>query len=242
MGGFRDATPISYFQRKEVIGMATVAAVYTSPAIVDPIKELFTEILPGCRLINIVDDSLIQDVIREGFVTPAVSQRLFYYYSAARETGAQVIFNTCSSVGEVADLARKFFDIPIVKIDESMASQAVQTAKKIGVLATLPTTLAPTVRLVKTQAAQAGQSVNVVEGLAKGAFEALLAKNSERHDQLILEAAEELANRVDAFVLAQGSMARMEETLAKRTGKPVYSSPRSGVLAVKTTLEQMGYK
>jgi Asp/Glu/hydantoin racemase len=96
--------------------------------------------------------------------------------------------------------------------------------------------------LVKTQAAQAGQSVNVVEGLAKGAFEALLAKNSERHDQLILEAAEELANRVDAFVLAQGSMARMEETLAKCTGKPVYSSPRSGVLAVKTTLEQMGYK
>jgi len=145
-------------------------------------------------------------------------------------------------VGEVADLARKFFDIPIVKIDESMASQAVQTAKKIGVLATLPTTLAPTIRLVKTQAAQAGQSVNVVEGLAKGAFEALLAKNSERHDQLILEAAEELANRVDAFVLAQGSMARMEETLAKRTGKPVYSSPRSGVLAVKATLEQMGYK
>jgi hypothetical protein len=90
--------------------MATVAAVYTASAIVDPIKELFAEILPGCRLINIVDDSLIQDVIREGFVTPAVSQRLFYYYSAARETGAQVIFNTCSSVGEVADLARKFFD------------------------------------------------------------------------------------------------------------------------------------
>jgi hypothetical protein len=45
MGGFSDATPISYFQRKEVIDMATIAAIYTSPAIVDPIKELFTEIL-----------------------------------------------------------------------------------------------------------------------------------------------------------------------------------------------------
>ena len=222
--------------------MAIVAAVYTASAIVDSIRGLFAEILPGCRLINIVDDSLIQDVIREGYVTPAVSKRLFYYYSAGKETGAQVIFNTCSSVGEVADSARKFFDIPIVKIDESMASQAVQTAKKIGVLATLPTTLAPTVRLVKAQAAQAGQSVSVVEGLAKGAFEALREKNSERHDQLIFEAAEELANRVDAFVLAQGSMARMEKPLAKRTGKPVYSSPRSGVLAVKAVLEQMGYK
>jgi hypothetical protein len=93
--------------------------------------------------------------------------------------------------------------------------------------------------LVKTQAAQAGQSVNVVEGLAKGAFEALLAKNSERHDRLILEAAEELANRVDAFVLAQGSMARMEASLAKITGKPVFSSPRLGVLEVKAVLERM---
>jgi Asp/Glu/hydantoin racemase len=123
-----------------------------------------------------------------------------------------------------------------------MASQAVQSAKKIGVLATLPTTLAPTVRLVEAQAAHAGQAVSVVEGLAQGAFEALRARNSERHDQLILEAAEALAGRVDAFVLAQGSMARMEGALAKRTGKPVYSSPRSGVLAVKAVLEQMGYK
>jgi hypothetical protein len=39
---------------------------------------------------------------------------------------------------EVVDLARKFFDIPIVKIDESMA--AYSTAKIIS--ATLPTTLA----------------------------------------------------------------------------------------------------
>jgi hypothetical protein len=35
-------------------------------------------------------------------------------------------------------------------------------------------------------------------------------------------------------------MARMEEALAKRTGKPVLSSPRSGVLEVKETLERMG--
>jgi hypothetical protein len=35
-------------------------------------------------------------------------------------------------------------------------------------------------------------------------------------------------------------MARMEEALAKWTGKPVLSSPRRGVLEVRETLERMG--
>ncbi len=218
--------------------MPTVAAIYTAQAIVEPIKELFAEIIPGCRLINIVDDSLIQDVIREGTVSPAVARRLFRYYEAAADTGADLIFNTCSSIGEVASAARSMLDIPLVKIDEPMAARAVQTGKTLAVLATLPTTLAPTVRLVNAQAAQAGKSVTVLEGLALGAFEALLAKNPEKHDQLVTETAEKLAGRADAFVLAQGSMARMEASLAKITGKPVFSSPRLGVLEVKAILER----
>lgn len=218
--------------------MPTVAAIYTSPAIVEPIKELFAEIIPGCRLINIVDDSLIQDVIRDGSVSPAVARRLFRYYEAAADTGADLIFNTCSSIGEVASAARTMLDIPLVKIDEPMAAKAVRTGKTLAVLATLPTTLAPTVRLVSSLAAQAGKSITVLEGLAQGAFEALLAKNPDKHDQLIAATAEQLADRADAFVLAQGSMARMEASLAKKTGKPVFSSPRLGVLEVKAVLER----
>jgi len=222
--------------------MPTVAAIYTAQAIVEPIKELFAEIIPGCRLINIVDDSLIQDVIRDGSVSPAVVRRLFHYYEAAADTGADLIFNTCSSIGEVASAARSMLDIPLVKIDEPMAAKAVQTGKTLAVIATLPTTLAPTVRLVGSLAAQAGKSITVLEGLAKGAYEALLAKNPEKHDHLIAETAEKLADRADAFVLAQGSMARMEVFLAKKTGKPVFSSPRLGVLEVKAVLERMAVR
>jgi Asp/Glu/hydantoin racemase len=219
--------------------MPTVAAIFTAQAIVEPIKELFAEIIPGCRLINIVDDSLIQDVIRDGSVSPAVARRLFRYYAAAADTGADLIFNTCSSIGEVASAARSMLDIPLVKIDEPMAAKAIQTGNTLAVIATLPTTLAPTVRLVGSLAAQAGKSITVLEGLAQGAYEALVAKNPEKHDHLIAETAEKLADRADAFVLAQGSMARMEASLAKKTGKPVFSSPRLGVLEVKAVLERI---
>lgn len=50
------------------------------------------------------------------------------------------------------------------------------TGSQIDVLVTLSTTLAPTARLVLAQVAQAGRRVTVAEGLAKGTYEALVAK------------------------------------------------------------------
>jgi Asp/Glu/hydantoin racemase len=220
--------------------MRTVAAFFTAQAIVEPIKQLFAETVPDCRLINIIEDAMIQDVIHEGYVTPAIARRLIRYYLAAQDTGADLIFNTCSSIGDVAIQARGLLNIPLVKIDDAMAGEAVRVGNRIGVLATLPTTLAPTVRLVKAKAEQAGRSISVVEGLAQGAYEALIAKQPEKHDEMVTTAAVEVAKQADVIVLAQGSMARMEEALAQRTGKPVLSSPRRGVLEVKAALERMG--
>jgi Asp/Glu/hydantoin racemase len=220
--------------------MNTVAAIFTAQSIVESTKQLFAELVPGCRVISIIEDALILDVIRAGQVTPEIARRLVRYYLAAQDTGADLIFNTCSSIGDVAIMARSLVAIPLVKIDDAMAAEAVRTGARVGVLATLQTTLAPTVRLVKAQAMAAGRSVSVVEGLARGAFEALMAKQPEKHDELVTAAAEQVAKQADVIVLAQGSMARMEAALAQRTGKPVLSSPRRGVLEVKETLERMG--
>jgi Asp/Glu/hydantoin racemase len=220
--------------------MRTVAAMFTAQSIVESIKQLIVELVPGCRVISIIEDAMIQDVIQAGQVTPEIARRLVRYYLAAQDTGADLIFNTCSSIGDVAIMARRLVSIPIVKIDDAMAAEAVRIGTRIGVLATLPTTLAPTVRLVQAQAEKAGRTVSVVEGLAKGAYEALVAKQPEEHDAMVTAAAEHVASQADVIVLAQGSMARMEAALAQRTGKPVLSSPQRGVLEVKAILERMG--
>ena len=118
-----------------------------------------------------------------------------------------------------------------------MAIKAVETAIRIGVLATLQTTLAPTANLLKAMAAERNKKIEVVEGLAEGAFQAVMAGDREKHDNLILKASEAIAGKVDLIVLAQGSMARMETKLAELTGKEVLSSPLSGVLAVKEYIQ-----
>ncbi|MGO4541582.1 aspartate/glutamate racemase family protein [Paenibacillus sp. 2TAB19] len=219
--------------------MDTVVAVYTGQGLAEPLKKQFDELLPGVRLVNIIDDSLIAEVVREGEVTPGVKRRLMQYYQNGADLGASIILNTCSSVGEVATDARPFFNIPLVKIDESMAVEAVESYGAIGVLATLPTTLQPTMRLLQQQAKLRGKSVRLIDGLAAGAYDALVSGRPDEHDRILMETAIRVAEHADALVLAQGSMARMEAQLADRIGKPVLSSPRRSVMEIKKLLEGM---
>jgi aspartate/glutamate racemase len=219
--------------------MKTVVAVHTAITMVEPVRQLFAEHLPGHRLIHIADDSLIQDVIRANRVTPAVRKRLMNYYQSAVDAGADVIFNTCSSIGDVAITARDFVNIPLVKIDDAMARKAVENYSRIGVLATLPTTLDPTARLVLSFANQQNKTIYIEKGLAEGAFQKLMEGDVQTHDRLIMETAIKLAEKVDVFVLAQGSMAKMQDQITQQTGKPVLSSPLSGILNVKEVVESL---
>jgi len=218
--------------------MDTVVAVYTGQGLAEPLKRQFDELLPQVRLVNIIDDSIIAEVMREGGVTPGVKRRLMQYYQHAADLGASIILNTCSSVGEVASDARPFFDIPLVKIDEQMAAEVVASYRSIAVLATLPTTLEPTLRLLRQQVEQQGRPVQLIDGLAAGAYEALVDGRQDEHDRLLLETAERVAAQADALVLAQGSMARMEAELAQRLGKPVLSSPRRSVMEIRRLLAE----
>lgn len=219
--------------------MKTVAVVHTGPATVQPIKQQFQELLPDVRVINIVDDSLLNDVISAGHLTEAVSGRLLTYMQEGQKMGAIAILNACSSVGEAATAARAGLSIPVVKIDETMAERAVALGPRIGVVATVRTTLEPTVRLIRAKAAIAGKQIEVSEGLADGAFQALLEGKTEEHDEVVRRAILSLVDRVDVIVLAQASMARLTTSLGDLK-VPVLSSPRSGVEAVRDLLETLG--
>jgi hypothetical protein len=216
--------------------MKRVFCVHTARALVGPLTEIFKQYLPEVKLNHIADDSLIQEVIANNAVTPAVRRRLLSYYNAAADAGADVVFNTCSSVGDIADYGNGYARIPIFRIDQPMAAEAVAKYDRIGVISTLPTTLDPTCRLLQNEAQKAGRKVVLVEGLADGAFAAGQSGDGETHDRLIAEAAQKIADQVDMFVLAQGSMARMEQRLSDLTGKPVLSSPVLGVKGLRKFL------
>lgn len=204
--------------------MKTVVAVYTGRGLSEPLGRKFADKLPETRLINIVDEGLIEDINQKGHIDPSIRRRLVRYFENAQDMGANAILNTCSSVGEVADQVRPLFTIPIFRIDRRMAQEAVQRFGRVAVIATLASTLNPTRKLLQDEAKLFGRTLEVVEGLADGAYQALVAGKPEMHDALIREKAIAVAKQTDAIVLAQASMARIEEGLAAATGKPVLSS------------------
>jgi len=106
-----------------------------------------------------------------------------------------------------------------------MAERAVVLGARIGVLATLPTTLAPTTELVEAAAQEAGTAVEAVARICDGAFAALERGDRSRHDAIIGEELDRLASEVDVVVLAQASMARIAAARSE-DGPPVLSSPR----------------
>lgn len=221
---------------KGAVRLKRIVAVYTGKGLAAPLEALFKEHIEDCRFTNIIDDSIIHDVIQAGVVTKAVIRRLIGYYQAAADMGADLVLNTCSSVGEVVDIARNIISVPILKIDEPMAKEAVENFDKIAVLATLPSTLNPTIRLIQSQAKALNKNVQVFDGLADGAYQALISGKPQEHDRLILEAAERVAGVADCIVLAQGSMGRMQKELEEKSGKTVLASPPLCVRHIKSLL------
>lgn len=218
------------------------ALIYTSttPELIELVeREVKANIGEDAELISMQDPSILADVRAAGYVTPAPAARLVGMYMSAIEQGADAILNICSSVGEVADSVQAtaaYIGVPIVRIDEEMCREAVRLGKRVGVLATLATTLEPTKGTIRRVARSMGRHVEVVDGLIDGAF----GLDQAQFRKLLLEAAGKIIDQVDVIVLAQGSMAYVEQDITAAYGKPTLSSPRFGAKELRKALAGKG--
>src|SRR5215212_2190119 len=151
--------------------MKTLGLIHTSATLVPVFQQLCNEFLPKVKTFNIVDDSLIKNVISCGELTPDTARRVVNYVGSAEAAGADYILVTCSSIGAAVEASALLTKVPVLRVDQPMADLAVRTGKRIGVVATLRTTLQPTSDLVKRRAAVAGKEIELTSRLCEGAFE-----------------------------------------------------------------------
>ncbi len=215
--------------------MKKVGVIHTSLVSIDVLKGLFKEIIPNVQMINIIDDSLLQEVKSVGNITPQIVSRICTYAKNLQDLGVDVILNQCSSVGEAASIARTMVTVPIVKIDEPMGQRAVSLGSKIGVVATVASTVKPSTELVREMAKNAGKEVKVSEYLVDGAIDILMKGDVDEHNRLVLAEIEKAHEENDVVVLAQGSMVAITPLLAHFT-KDVLTSPRMAVERIKEIL------
>lgn len=211
----------------------SLALIHTVAGLVPVFEELAARHLPGWAPFNIVDESLLRNTIREGSLSQLTMRRLANHVWSAVDGGAEAVLVTCSSLGPAVDAAVPLCPVPLFRVDDGMALAALERGSRIGVLATLPTTLKPTTELVERHAARLGRPVTITSRLCAGAFERLAAGDRAGHDAIVREGLREVAAGVDVVVLAQASMARaLDGEAPSAVPVPVLVSPELGVLHV----------
>jgi Asp/Glu/hydantoin racemase len=218
----------------------TLALIHTSPTLTPIFGSLCAHEMPEATIFHMVDESLIKDTIRWGSLQKVTIRRLLGMIESAETAGADAVMVTCSSLGEGVRLAQKLFELPVIRVDEEMAEIAVRMGNRIGVLATVQTTLEPTVSLLQEKADEAGQTIELVTCLCDNAFDAVLAGDTATHDRIVSAALLNEMSGVDAIVLAQASMARVVNALPEGTlSVPVLTSPGISVKRAKEVLESL---
>ena len=204
----------------------TLALIHTSATLVPVFAALCNKFIPGVKIFNIADDSLIKNTIACGALTPDTARRVVGYARSAEEAGADYIMFTCSSIGRAVETAAGLVNVPVLRVDQPMAAMAVEKGNRIGIVATLSTTLDPTTDLVRRNALLVGKEIELFPHLCEGAFEALMAGDAETHDRLVGGALKAMSETVDVILLAQASMARVVEANPSLAEKlPILASP-----------------
>lgn len=211
-----------------------IALLHTGAVVIAPVMEFVRQELPEATAINYLDDRIVADLGNPEF-SSSVPGRVGELAKAAAEAGADAILLTCSSISELAGETSARVGVPILRIDEAMADEAVASGDRITVLATLATTCEPTTRLIRERAALAGREPSVGNVVIEGAFAAVSAGDRAEHDRLVAAAIEAAAVDSDVIVLAQASMA--SAAAAARVDVPVLTSLESGVKRLRRLVE-----
>lgn len=201
-----------------------LAFVHTVTSVLDAFRARAAEDLSGADVFHVLNEGLLQDLLH-GVDTDTVFAAMAAQLAVVERQGAQLIVMTCSSTSPGVDVARRSLGVPVLKIDDPMARRAVGAGSVIGVLCTASSTLAASTQLLQDHAAEQERPVTLRPVLVDGAYDALQSGDRDTHDRLVSTAAAELAPAVDVLVLAQASLAHLQQSLADAHGIPVLSSP-----------------
>ncbi len=206
--------------------MKSIALIHTVKSVANTFDEKVKNVLEQeVKIYNILDDYLALHPNEVGEFTKTNKQRLYNNLINAERTGADLIVVTCSTLTPIVEEIRPFISVPIIAIDDAMGRKAVTVGRKIMILATAESTIKPTLKKLMHEAEKLGSIIEFKTMVNKEAFDCLKSNDMKKHDELLKKQVQEISD-VDCIVLAQASMAHLEEEILEITRIPVLSSPK----------------
>ena len=203
----------------------TLGIIHAVNLTIRAMQPFIEQYLPEVSVMHLCDDTIQRDNISAGVgVIPKRNYFKFAQYAHnLEEAGADMILLACSTFNYAAELARPMIDIPIMQIDRPMMELAVRQGTRVGMLATLATTVPSSERLLRIVAAEQNKPVEITTVLREEAFRAIQKGDAATHNAMLLEEIDKLSGKVDVIVMAQLSMSALAPQL-NNTRVPVYNS------------------
>ncbi|MGL5437626.1 MAG: aspartate/glutamate racemase family protein [Lachnospiraceae bacterium] len=219
--------------KKSIVLVHTVLSLATSFK-----DQLLNYLGEDVQIYNIWDDFLAINPNEVGEFTLENHNRLFCDLRSAELTGADLIVVTCSTLTPAVAKIRSFISIPVIAIDDAMGREAVCGSSRLLVLATAGSAASSTMEKLMAEAKRAGKQVVIDSLVFPEAFTALKQMEMEHHDELVLSGVGRISG-YDCVVLAQASMAHLQERIAAQCQMKVLASPQLCMEEVKQELKRL---
>ena len=217
--------------------MKSIALIHTVKTVANSFEQKLKDYVgEPVKIHNLWDDFLANNPNEIGEFTIENRCRLYNDIKSAEMTGADMIVVTCSTLTPVVNMIRPFVRVPLIAIDDAMGRKAVTCGERILVLATAGSTEGPMREKLNAEAAKLGKSIQIDFQANAEAFQAMKAVQMERHDAILLDMAKNISG-YDGVVLAQASMAHLDQKIEAICKIPVLSSPGLCMEQVKETLK-----
>lgn len=215
--------------------MTRIALIHAVYAAMDPVAKAFRALWPEAQVHNLIDDGLPGALEQAGYLTDPIRARIRGLADLGVTAGVDGILYTCSAFAEAIEATAKALPIPVLKPDEAMFAAALQSGKRIGLLATFQPAVKSMEDAFHRQAAEAGMNASIETVCVPEAIIAARAGDIETHNRLVLQALPQL-NKCDAIMLAHFSTSTALAEARTLTAIPVLSAPEAAVLALKSAI------
>jgi phosphohistidine swiveling domain-containing protein len=215
-----------------------VALISATRAAILPAEHGFARQFPDASLWNIVDDRLLTEANRRGGVDQALANRMRRLIDHALAEEVTAVLLTCSMYGHIAHGYHRP-GVPVLAPDDAAFSVAERGGfDRILVVASLDAAMRDTVSRLAGFLGERG-SCSIVTGVtAPGAFEAANADDQPGLLAALADACAPSAERADAVLLAQYSLASAAARLSDILRVPVISAPDSAAAALRAATRE----
>jgi len=213
-----------------------VFLVHPTPLAMAPIDEAFKTLWPQAQTINVLDESLYNDIPQDGTLAPAIYDRVTSLLRHCELSGADGNLFSGSTFGPAVDKARIGMRVPVLRAEEAMMEQAVTLGDRILLVCTAKRAM-PVVRSTLDAAVKRSSVTRQITELwVEGARDAITSGDETTHDKLIAEQVM-AAGDFDVIIFGQISMVPSRTPLPPDIARRIVTGPEATVARMRALID-----